>query len=129
MVDAPNVQQSLPIATTMVVNFCGQYSANITTSGTSQSVTFPAIGNTMKGRQTWKITNTSTTNGAYIAFGNSTATAVASSTTPSANCDYIGAGSIITQDALMANGTPADTIAVIQSVGAVKLEISIGFGQ
>lgn len=129
MTDAPNVSQSLPVATNLNINFVATYSAKITTSGTSQSITFPAVNNTLKGRQTWKITNTSTTNGAYIAFGHGSATAVASGSTPALNCDYIGAGAIITQDALLDNGTTGDTIAVIQSVGGVTLEISIGFGQ
>lgn len=129
MTDAPKVNESLPIATNLNINFVAVYSAKITTTGTSQSITFPAINNTLKGRQTWKITNTSTSNGAYIAFGNGSATAVASGTTPALNCDYIGPGAIITQDALMANGSVADTIAVIQSVAGVTLEISNGFGQ
>ena len=129
MVDAPAIQQSLPVATNMMINFCAQNSAKITTSGTSQSIVFPAVGNTLKGRQTFKITNTGSY-GAYLAFGHGSATAVASGATPAPNCDYIAHGAILTQDALTANGTPADTIAVIQeSGGTTTLEISIGFGQ
>lgn len=130
MPDAPNVGQSIPVATNMMINFCSQSSAKITTSGTSQPIVFPAVGNTLKGRQTYKITNTGASNGAYLAWGHGSATAVASSTTPAPNCDYIAPGAILTQDVLLDSGLPANVIAVIQDGGGTTtLEISIGFGQ
>lgn len=84
-------------------------------------------------RTTLKITN-SGSKGCYLATGMTTATAVASSGTPtptsgtpiSANCDYIAAGAILTQD------YPAltDTIAAICSGSdTTTLEVSIGWGQ
>lgn len=108
-----------------VENFCPQLSAKLTTSGSSSSITFPAVTGTI--RTTFKITNKGNA-GAYIAWGNTTATAVASSGTPAAGCDYIAAGAILTQDFQSSSG-PVDTIAAIQDVSATTLEISYGFGQ
>lgn len=110
-------------------NFCPQLSAKITTSGTSQSVTFPVTGII---RTTFKITNKGT-KGAYIGWGKTTATAVVSSGTPTASCDYIGAGAILTQDFQFSTGV-VDTIAAIegsdtQDNAPTILEISVGFGQ
>ncbi len=106
-------------------NFTPQYSAKITTSGTSTSVTFPIVTGTLS--QTFKITNKGS-NGAYVAWGETTATAVASTSTPTAGCDYIASGAIFTQNFELDTGT-VDTIAAIQDTGATTLEISIGFGQ
>lgn len=108
-----------------VNNFCPQYSAKITTSGTSGSITFPVTTGTLS--QTFKITNKGS-NGAYLGWGKSSAAAVASSTTPTAHCDYIGAGEVLTQNFQISTGV-VDTIAAIQETGATTLEISIGFGQ
>lgn len=129
MTNAPIISESLPVATNIVINFCSKYSAKITTSGTSQKIVFPAILGTLKGRQTWKITNTDNTNGAYLAFGFNDATATASGAVPAPNCDYIGPGGVLTQDAINDDGSVANTIATIQSVAPVVLEISLGFGQ
>lgn len=106
-------------------NFCPQLSAFLTTSGTSGSVTFPTV--TGQGSQTFCIANRGA-NGAYLGWGKATATAVASSGTPTANCHYISAGAILTLDFELSTGV-VDTIAAIQSVGATTLEISLGFGQ
>lgn len=107
-------------------NFCPQFSAKLTTSGTSSSITFSTLTGTI--RQTFKITNKGTTNGAYLGWGVGSATAVASSSTPTAYCDYIGPGETLTQDFQISTGI-VDTIAAIQDGGATTLEISIGGGQ
>jgi len=106
-------------------NFCPQISAKITTSGTSASVVFTPLTGTQ--RQTFKITNKGQ-NGAYMAWGVGSATAVASSGTPTANCDYIAAGAILTQDFQSASGI-VDTIAALQDTGSTVLEITLGYGQ
>lgn len=107
-------------------NFTPQLSAVLAVAGTSASVTFSPITGTT--RQTFKITNKGT-KGAYLAWGAGSATAVASTSTPGANCDYIAAGAILTQDFQLASGVPVDTIAAIQDGGVTTLEVSIGFGQ
>lgn len=121
----PWVNQSLISQQMRMDNFCPKLSAKLTTSGTSGSITFSPITGAL--RTTFKITNHGT-NGAYIGWGKTTATAVASSGTPAANCDYVAAGAILTQDFQSANG-PVDTIAAIQDTGSTVLEISLGFGQ
>lgn len=121
----PFVNGSLLSQPMTVNNFCPQYSAKITTSGTSTSVTFPSVTGTLS--QTFKITNTGS-NGAYLGWGSGSATAVASSGTPAAHCDYIGGGEVLTQNFQISEGV-VDTIAAIQNTGATTLEISIGFGQ
>jgi len=124
------LNQSLLSMQTRMDNFCPQLSAKLTTSGTSSSVTFPTITGTI--RTTFKITNKGD-KGAYLGWGNGSATAVAASGTPAALCDYVAAGAIFTQDFQLASG-PVDTIAAIQGSdtadnGPTILEISIGFGQ
>lgn len=100
-------------------------------NASSTSVTFTVI----PGQSTFttlKITNTGT-KGAYVSTGVTTATAVASSSTPSpasgvaiSNCDYIAAGAIYVQD--YPAGT--DTIAAIcGGTDTTTLEVSIGSGQ
>lgn len=106
-------------------NFTPQYSAKLSVSGTSSSVTFPTTTGTLS--NTFKITNKGST-GAYIGWGSGTATAVASSGTPAAHCDYIAPGAIITQNFQISTGI-CDTIAAIQETTSTTLEISIGFGQ
>lgn len=125
MVIDPYLNQSFISQQMRMDNFTPKLSAKLTTAGTSGSVTFSPITGTL--RTTFKITNHGA-NGAYIGWGHGTATAVASTTTPAANCDYIAAGAIITQDFQSAAG-PVDTIAAIQETGSTVLEISIGFGQ
>jgi len=124
------LNQSLLSTQTRMDNFCPQLSAKLTTSGTSASIVFSTITGTI--RTTFKITNKGD-KGAYLAWGNGSATAVASSDTPAALCDYIAAGAILTQDFQLASG-PVNTIAAIQGSdtadnGATILEISVGFGQ
>lgn len=126
----PFGNKSLLATQTLMQNFCPQLSAKLTTSGTSASVTFTPL--TGSQRQSFKITNKGT-KGAYIAWGVGSATAVASSGTPAALCDYVAAGAILTQDFQISTGT-VDTIAAIQGAdtqdnGATILEISLGFGQ
>lgn len=121
----PMTGQSLLAQQILDQNFCPQLSAKLAVAGTSASVTFTPLTGTI--RQTFKITNKGTS-GAYIAWGKGTATAVASTGTPAANCDYVAAGAILTQDFQISTG-PVDTIAAIQDTGATTLEISIGFGQ
>jgi len=106
-------------------NFCPQLSAKLAVTGTSASITFTPL--TGQQRQTFKITNKGN-NGAYLAWGVGSATAVASSGTPAANCDYIAAGAILTQDFSHADGI-VDTIAAIQDANSTTLEITLGFGQ
>lgn len=123
MATSPN--QSFLAQQVLDQNFTPQLSASLAVAGTSASVTFtPITGNL---RQTFKITNKGT-HGAYIGWGQGSATAVASTSTPAAMCDYVAAGAIITQDYTIVNG-PVDTIAAIQDGGTTTLEISIGFGQ
>lgn len=121
----PRVNQSYLSTQTRMDNFCPQFSAKLTTSGTSGSITFPVVTGAI--RTTFKITNKGEA-GAYIAWGAGSATAVASSGTPTAMCDYVAAGTILTQDFQVIGGV-VDTIGAIQDTGATTLEISIGFGQ
>lgn len=121
----PFVNGSLTSQPVTVNNFCPQYSASLLTSGTSGSITFPVTTGTLS--QTFKITNRGS-NGAYLGWGKGSATAVASSGTPMAHCDFIGAGEVLTQNFQISTGV-VDTIAAIQQIGATTLEISIGFGQ
>lgn len=116
--------QSLLAQPMLSQNFVPKLSAELTVSGTSSSITFSPLTGTI--RQTFKLTNKGTS-GAYIGWGTGSATAVASSATPAANCDYIAAGAILTQD--FQGVSIIDTIAAIQDTGATTLEISIGFGQ
>ncbi len=116
---------SLVAQPTTMINFTPKFSASLTVTGTSASVTFPTVTGTQ--RQTFKITNKGS-NGAYLAWGHTTATAVASSGTPAVNCDYIAKGAILTQDFQISTNI-VDTIAAIQDGGGTTLEISIGYGQ
>lgn len=116
---------------TRMDNFAPGLAAKITTGSSSTSVTFSPL--TGSQTTTFKITNKGP-KGAYLAFGVGTATAVASSGTPAAACDYIGAGAILTQDYPNAGNGPIDTIAAIQGSdtednGATLLEITYGYGQ
>lgn len=121
----PWLNQTYTALPTISENFTPQLSASLAVAGTSASVTFSTV--TGVTRVTYKITNKGT-HGAYLGWGNGTATAVASSGTPTANCDYIAAGAILTQD-FQASPGPANTIAAIQDGGTTTLEISVGFGQ
>ncbi|MFA7278775.1 MAG: hypothetical protein WC100_01660 [Sterolibacterium sp.] len=121
----PATGQSLLAQQILDQNFCPQLSAILAVGAASASITFTPV--TGRNRQTFKITNKGD-NGAYIAWGYGSATAVASSATPAVNCDYVAAGAILTQDFQVAAG-PVNTIAAIQDGGATNLEISIGFGQ
>lgn len=120
-----NLYQSPLAMQTQMQNFSPILSAKLATSGTSGSITFSPLSSST--RSTFKITNKGTA-GAYIGWGVSSATAVASSGTPTANCDYVAAGAILTQDFQSANGI-VDTIAALQDTGTTTLEISYGFGQ
>lgn len=109
-------------------NFCPQLSCKVSTGASSASTTFSNL--TGMGRQTFKISNKGTA-GAYIGWGASslgTVTAVASTSTPTANCDYIAPGAILTQDFQIA-GAVVNTIAYIQDTATTVLEISTGSGQ
>jgi len=121
----PRLNGSLLAVPTLMQNFCPTFSAKIATSASSQSIVFPVVTGTL--RQTFKITNKGT-KGAYIGWGHGSATAVVSTGTPTANCDYVAAGAILTQDYQDANGV-VDTIAAIQDTATTDLEISIGYGQ
>lgn len=120
-----NINGSLLSVPTTVNNFCPQYSASLAVTGTSASISFPITTGTQ--RQTFKITNKGD-NGAYLGWGVGSATAIVSSGTPAAQCDYIGTGCVLTQDFQIAGGI-VNTIAAIQDGGATILEISIGSGQ
>ena len=112
-------------------NFCPKASCILTPGASSTFVTFPSTYITGTGSQTFKITNKGTSHGAYIGWGSSavgTVTASASTAVPAANCDYVAAGAILTQD-FQASGGIVNTIAAIQDGGTTDLEISIGFGQ
>ncbi len=110
-------------------NFCPQLSAKLAVAGTSASITFTPLTGAL--RSTFKITNKGTA-GAYIAWGVGSATAIASTSTPAAFCDYVAAGAILTQDFQSSTNPstgPIDTIAAIQDTGATTLEITYGSGQ
>lgn len=126
----PWLRGSLLAQPTTAINFVPQLSAKLTTSVTSGSITFTPL--TGMGRQTFKITNKGA-KGAYVGWGTGSATAVASSGTPTAHCDYVAAGAIITQDYEISTGI-LDTIAAIQGSdpqdnGSTILEITLGYGQ
>jgi hypothetical protein len=135
MTISPNTNQSLLAQQIIAENFTPKLSAKIVTGSTSSGITFaPLTGTT---RTTFKITNKGT-KGAYLGWGSGTATAIASSATVvAANCDYIGAGAILTQDfqvSAAGNTGVVDTIAAIEGPdsednGTTTLEITIGFGQ
>lgn len=122
---ASNLNQSPLAQQTLAQNFVPQLSAVLAVTGTSASVTFAPLTGTL--RTTFKITNKGAS-GAYLGWGSGSATAVVSTGTPAANCDYIGKGAILTQDFQSASGI-VDTIAAIGDSGSTSLEISIGFGQ
>jgi hypothetical protein len=109
----------------VTMNFTPQLSAILAVGSSSSSVTFAPLTGSQS--QTFKITNKGS-HGAYLGWGQGSATAVASSSTPAANCDYIASGAILTQD-FQAAGAIVDTIAAIQDGGGTNLEISLGFGQ
>lgn len=106
-------------------NFTPQLSAKITATNSSGSITFSPITGSI--RQTFKITNTGTV-GVYVGWGMTTATAVVTSGTPTAMCDYVAAGAILTQDFQIANGI-VDTLAFITASSTAVVEITLGFGQ
>jgi hypothetical protein len=124
----PVYQQTLP---QQISNFIALQSAKLSVTNSSASITFTAIQPGIKLQA--KITN-SGTKGAYLASGAGSATAVASSGTPApasgtpivANCDYIAAGSILTQDFIPGTDTLA---AICAGSDSTTLEISIGLGQ
>ncbi len=116
---------SLLAQQTQINNFCPQYSAKLAVTATSGSIIFPTVTGSL--RQTFKITNKGNA-GAYLAWGVGSATAVASSSTPTAMCDYIGAGEVLTQDFQISTGV-VNTIAAIRDGADTTLEITIGAGQ
>lgn len=129
-VTLPQFQSSLsqPVTTN---NFMPLQSSQLDVTTTSAQVTFTALPGTL--RRTLKITNTGTV-GCYVATGTGSATAIPSvNQTPLpasgnpivANCDFIAAGAIITQD--YQQGT--DTVAAITVSSTTTLEITIGVGQ
>lgn len=115
-------------------NFIALQSALLNVGSTSSSVTFTLVPSTQ--RTTFKLTNRGNV-GAYLAGGTTSATAVISSSTPSptsgpavvSNCDYIGAGAILTQDYTAGTLTIAAITAGTSAVASTILEISIGDGQ
>lgn len=129
------VFQSLLSQQMQANNFVAIQSAQLSVSNSgasgSQSITFTDVPGTI--RVTAKITN-SGSNGCYLASGNTAATAVVSSGTPTpaasvgavATCDYIAAGAILTQDFVQGTNTFA---AICGSTNTTTLEISIGYGQ
>ena len=132
-----NLGQDFTAEKVRMDNFTPLLSGKITTSGTSSSFTFAPLYSTTK--ITFKITNKGTF-GAYIGWGKGSATAVASAAynsstnTGTANCDYVGAGAIITQDFVNITGAAPDTIAAIQGSDSEDssptiLEITMGYGQ
>jgi len=106
-------------------NFQPILSAKMTTTASSQSINFGVepigIGDFIM--PTYMITNYGA-KGAYVAFGNGSATAVASTTTPTPNCVYIAAGAVVLLNA------PCKHLvfAAIWETSATTLEISIGEG-
>lgn len=134
MTSAPNYFSRLSQAFT-ANNFIAVQSAQLAVSNAgasgSQSITFTQLTGTK--RITAKITN-SGSKGCYLASGIGSATAVVSSSTPTpvvnsgdrATCDYIAAGSILTQDFFENTDTLA---AICAGTDTTTLEISLGVGQ
>jgi hypothetical protein len=127
----PTLQSALTQSVT-ANNFIAIQSSQLGVTNSSASVTFTAVPGTL--RVTMKITNTGA-KGCYVASGHTTATAVASqnatplpaSGTPIvSNCDYVAAGSILTQDYIAGTNTIA---AITAGSDTTTLEISIGLGQ
>lgn len=116
---------SLLSAPVTLINFCTKLSAVLAVTGSSASIVFTPVPGTQ--RQTFLITNKGA-HGAYIGWGNGSATAVVSTGTPAANCAYVAAGAIMTLDFQLSTGI-VDTIAAIQDGGTTTLEISLGYGQ
>lgn len=121
----PHINGSMLALPINIINFIPKLSANLSVTGSSASVTFTPIPGSQS--QTFKITNKGS-HGAYIGWGAGSATAVTSTGTPTANCDYVAAGAIITQNYQVSTGI-VDTIAAIQDGGTTTLEISLGYGQ
>lgn len=129
MLPAPRINQSLPVATTLMINFISQKSAllGVTDVSSASPITFEILPGTK--RQTLKISNVGAKK-AYIGSGVTSATAVVSTATPASNCDCIPAGAIITQDFEITDTQQFLTIAAIcKSTETTDLEISIGAGQ
>lgn len=116
-------------------NFIAIQSAQLSVSNAgvsgSQSITFSDVAGGLK--MTLKITNAGT-KGCYLASGIGSATAVVSTSTPQpvsgvevvSNCDYIAAGSILTQDYPPGTNTFA---AICSGTDTTVLELSTGYGQ
>lgn len=112
-------------------NFIAVQSAKLAVTATTASITFTDLPGTQ--RITVKITN-SGTKGCYLASGAGAATAVVSSSTPTptsgtgvvSTCDYVAAGSILTQDFIAGTNTFA---AICGGSDSTTLEISVGYGQ
>ncbi len=124
--------QSLLSVPIQANNFVAIQSVKLAVTQTSSYVTFTDWPGTL--RVTAKITN-SGSNGCYLASGvNSTTLAVVSSSVPLplsgagavSNCDYIAAGSILTQDYIQGTLTFA---AICSGSNTTTLEISAGYGQ
>lgn len=121
-----NLNQSLLAMPMAPQNFVSLLSAKIAVTGTSSMVTFTGL--TGMQRTTFKITNKGS-NGAYVAAGMTSATAVVSAVGVALpGCDYVGAGAILTQDYQGATGI-IDTIAAVGDGGTTTLEVSMGYGQ
>lgn len=131
-ITSPNFQ-SLLSQPVQANNFVALQSARLSvTNGSSTPVTFTDLAGTL--RITAKITN-SGSKGCYLASGVSgSTTAVISSSTPTptsgsgvvATCDYIAAGSILTQDYIQGTTTFAG---ICDGSDSTTLEISVGYGQ
>lgn len=113
-------------------NFIAMQSAKLSVTSSSSSITFTAVPGIE--RVTAKIANTGTKT-AYLSSGHTTATAVASSSTPTpassttnivATCDCIPAGAILQQDFIPGTDTFA---AICAGSDTTTLEISVGSGQ
>lgn len=115
----------------MANNFIAMQSASLAVgTANSSSVTFTNIPST--GRVTYKFFNSGTKD-CFIAGGNSSATAVVASATPTATgtpqvstCDCIPHGAILTQDFIGGTNTIA---AICAGTDTTTLQISIGGGQ
>ena len=125
--------QSLLSQPVQANNFIALQSAQLAVTYTSSTpITFTDLAGTQ--RVTAKITN-SGTKGCYLASGVAGSTvAVVSTSTPTptsgvgvvSTCDFIAAGSILTQDYIQGTTTFA---AICAGSDTTTLEISIGYGQ
>lgn len=84
---------------------------NLTTSGSSQSVTIDAVAKSVR------VVNTGATNGFYVRIGKGSQTCTSADTFVRANSEII-----------LAKGDGEDTLAYLQNTGATTVQVQTGEG-